>query len=71
MESFSGEVYSLLPAGPEVIIQVKNGNLIFNIQKMGEASFRMGEKVDLHLPLESMVFYDRETGLRIYPPGDR
>jgi ABC-type sugar transport system ATPase subunit len=70
-ESFSGEVYSLLPAGPEVIIQVKRGTLIFNIQKMGEASFGMGEKVDLHLSLESLIFYDRETGVRIYPPGDQ
>ena len=70
-ESLSGEVYSLLPAGAEVIIQARKGKLIFNIRKMGEASWAMGEKVYLQLPLDSILFYDGESGALIYPPEER
>jgi multiple sugar transport system ATP-binding protein len=62
-----GEVYSVLPAGAEVILQVKKGNLLFTIRVMGEVSFEMGEKVYLQFPLESMVFYDKEKGNLLYP----
>jgi multiple sugar transport system ATP-binding protein len=70
-ESMAGEVYSLLPAGAEVIIQAKKGNLIFNVRKMGEASWEMGEMVYLQFPVESIIFYDGESGALIYPPEEK
>jgi multiple sugar transport system ATP-binding protein len=68
--SLCGEVYSLLPAGAEVIIQARKGKLIFNIRKMGEAAWTMGEKVYLQLPFDSIIFYDGESGSLIYPPEE-
>jgi multiple sugar transport system ATP-binding protein len=69
--SLAGEVYSILPAGAEVIIQAKKGNLIFNIRKMGESSLEMGGKVSLQLPFESIIFYDGENGALMVPPEEK
>jgi multiple sugar transport system ATP-binding protein len=66
-----GEVYSVLPAGAEVILQVKKGNLLFTIRVIGEISFEMGEKVFLQFPLEAMVFYDKEKGNLLYPSREQ
>jgi multiple sugar transport system ATP-binding protein len=66
-----GEVYSILPAGAEVILQVKKGNLLFTIRVMGEVSFEMGEKVYLYFPLEAMVFYDQGIGTLLYPSREK
>jgi multiple sugar transport system ATP-binding protein len=69
--SLAGEVYSILPAGAEVIIQAKKDNLIFNIRKMGESSLEMGGKVSLQLPFESIIFYDGENGALMVPPEEK
>jgi len=66
-EGLGGEVYSVLPAGAEVILQVKKGNLLFTIRVMGEVSFEMGETVYLLFPPEAVVFYDKEGGNLLYP----
>ena len=66
-DSIPAEVYSVLPAGAEVILQVKKGNAIFNIRVMGEVSWGMGERVYLQLPLDSMIFYEKESGSLLYP----
>ncbi len=65
--SIVGEVYSVLPAGAEVILQVKKGNLLFNIRRMGEVPWTMGDRVCLHFPIDSILFYDREKGNLLYP----
>jgi len=70
-EGLGGEVYSVLPAGAEVILQVKRGNLLFTIRVMGEVAFEMGEKVFLHFPLDAMVFYDKERGNLLYPSREQ
>jgi multiple sugar transport system ATP-binding protein len=70
-EGLGGEVYSVLPAGAEVVLQVKKGTLLFTVRVMGEVSFEMGEKVDLQIPPEAMVFYDQEKGNLLYPIGEQ
>jgi multiple sugar transport system ATP-binding protein len=70
-EGFEGEVYSVLPAGAEVILQVKKGNLLFTLRVMGEVSLGMGEKVYLQFPPEAMVFYDKEKGNLLYPSREQ
>ena len=70
-EGLGGEVYSVLPAGAEVILQVKKGNLLFTLRVTGEVSFEMGEKVYLLFPPEAMVFYDREKGNLLYPSREQ
>ncbi len=70
-EGLRGEVYSVLPAGAEVIVQVKKGSLLFTVRVMGEASFQMGEKVELQFPPESLVLYDRKTGQLLGPSAEQ
>jgi multiple sugar transport system ATP-binding protein len=66
-DSIPVEVYSVLPAGAEVILQVKKGTSIFNIRVMGEVSWDMGERVYLQFPFDSMIFYEKESGSLLYP----
>jgi multiple sugar transport system ATP-binding protein len=66
-DCFSGEVYSVLPAGAEVVIQVKRAGSVFNIRRMGEVALDMEDSVYLILPFESMLFYDSDTGDLLYP----
>jgi multiple sugar transport system ATP-binding protein len=69
-ESVGGEVYSVLPAGADVIIQVKKGKMILTVRETGEAPFDIGDRVYLRLPLESMIFYDKEKGNLLFPPSN-
>ncbi len=66
-DGIPAEVYSVLPAGAEVILQVKKGTSIFNIRVMGEVSWDMGERVYLQFPIDSMIFYEKESGSLLYP----
>ena len=65
--SFTGEVYSVLPAGAEVILQVKKGSLILTIREMGQTPFDMGDKVYLYFLPESVTLYDEGSGELLYP----
>ena len=68
--SVRGEVYSVLPAGAEVIVQVKRGDLMFSVREIGEVSLEAGDLVYLRLAIESMIFYDRENGQLLYPTDE-
>ena len=65
------EVYSVLPAGADVLIRVKAGEWVFNIRRMGEVDLEVEDRVYLDLPLAAMLFYDSETGDLIYPEAGR
>jgi multiple sugar transport system ATP-binding protein len=67
---FSADVYSVLPAGAEVVIQVKSAGALFHIRRMGEVALDMEDKVHLELPFESMLFYDSHQGGLLYPKED-
>ena len=69
-DSISGEVYSLLPAGAETIVQVRRRDFIFNIREVRELSLDIGATVYLHLSKDSILFYDQEKGCLLYPPED-
>jgi multiple sugar transport system ATP-binding protein len=69
-DSISGEVYSLLPAGAETIIQVKRKDSIFNIRDVRGLSLDIGTTVYLHFSKDSILFYDQEQGSLLYPPED-
>jgi multiple sugar transport system ATP-binding protein len=66
-EAIDGEVYSVLPAGAEVILQVKRANVTFNIRLMGEPSFEVGEEIYLQLPKDLVIFYHHQTRRLLYP----
>ena len=65
--AISGEVYSVLPAGAEVILQVKRTKTVLNIRLMGEPSFEVGEKIYLQLPVDSIIFYHQKNGTLLHP----
>jgi multiple sugar transport system ATP-binding protein len=66
-ESVSGEIYTILPAGAEVILQVKRGDLTLSIREMGETSLDLGDQVHLLFSLESILLYDQENGTLLHP----
>ena len=68
--SVPGEVYSLLPAGAETIVQVKRKDSIFNIRDVRELSLDIGTTVYLHFSEDSVLFYDQEKGNLLHPPMD-
>ena len=58
-DAFPGEVYAVLPAGSETIVQVRRKGQIFNVRVMGEASFDIGERVWMRLPPRLYFLYAR------------
>jgi len=60
-----GDVYAVLPAGAETIIQVRREGRVFNVRVMGDASLEIGERVCMHFLPEAAVFFHRESGIRI------
>jgi len=66
-ETFPGEIYAILPAGPEVFLQVKLGNLILNVREITGAFLEVGESVSLRFLPTSVIFYDKTTGLLLSP----
>ena len=66
-DSVSARVYAILPAGAEVILQVMTGDLTLSIREMGETSLDVGDEVHLLFSLESMLLYDQESEVLLYP----
>jgi len=64
-DTVSGEVYAVLPAGSETILQVRREGRIFNIRVMGETSIDVGERVCLHFIPETVIFFHGGKGDRI------
>jgi multiple sugar transport system ATP-binding protein len=67
--SVSGEVYAILPAGAEVILQVRRADVTLSIREIGETSLEVGDRVHLLFSLESMLLYDQESGMLLDPSG--
>jgi len=64
--SISMEVYSVLPAGPDIILQLKKEEAVFTARLMGESSFEVGETVYLQFSTDSILFYLEETGALVH-----
>jgi multiple sugar transport system ATP-binding protein len=65
--AISGRVYSILPAGADVTVQVKRGDLTFSIREKGEVSLAVGDKTYLQFSIKAMLFYDQEKGTLLFP----
>jgi multiple sugar transport system ATP-binding protein len=65
--SVPAEVYAILPAGADVILQVKRENLTLSIREIGEVSLEVGDQVHLLFSVESVLFYDQEDRTLLYP----
>lgn len=56
----SGEVYAVLPAGAETIVQVRREGRIFHVRLMGETSLDIGERVLLQFVPEAVSYFHGE-----------
>ncbi|MBU8912425.1 MAG: ABC transporter ATP-binding protein, partial [Spirochaetales bacterium] len=63
--SLEMQVYSILPAGSETIIDVRKGSLNIAVKVNGFADYRMDEPVWIRVDTEYMNFYDPETEVLI------
>ncbi len=66
----SGEVYAVLPAGSETIVQVRREGRIFHVRVMGEAPLDVGDRVFLRFVPEAVSYFDQRQGTRIDVEGD-
>ncbi len=61
----TGEVKTILPAGPETILQITCGqgsrSVLFNILLTREVDLKVGEKAILFLPPENILIFDKES----------
>ncbi|MCX5838144.1 MAG: ABC transporter ATP-binding protein [Deltaproteobacteria bacterium] len=64
-DAVSGEVYAVLPAGMETIVQVRREGRIFNIRLMGETPLDIGERVCMQFIPEAVIFFQGTQGDRI------
>jgi len=68
--SVSAGIYAILPAGSEVILQVRTGDFTLSIREMGETSLDVGDEVHLLFSPQSILLYDQESGVLLHPLGD-
>lgn len=61
-DSVEFEVYVLLPAGSEVIIQLKRGNAIIYAREDHRARFEVGQKVPVILDADSINVFSKASG---------
>ncbi|MHB8773025.1 MAG: ABC transporter ATP-binding protein [Syntrophales bacterium] len=61
----SGEVYAVLPAGSETIVQVRREGRIINVRVMGETSFDVGQTIGMRFAPEAVCYFRRDSGGRI------
>ncbi len=59
---FDAEIYTVLPAGPETILQVKFGNYIFNLLITQEVEYSPGERVRIYLSPKDILLFSSKTG---------
>ena len=64
-DAVSGEVYAVLPAGSETIVQVRREGRIINVRVMGETAFDVGETVCMQFVPEAVNYFLRDGGDRI------
>jgi len=65
---FSAEISTVLPAGPEIILQVKFKNYILNLLITQDVDYLAGEKVDIYIPPKEVLLFNSSTG-RLIPPS--
>ena len=61
MNTLKAEVYTILPAGPETILQVKYDEIIFNILMTQETEAEVGEQIYIHFPPEHILIFDQDS----------
>lgn len=57
--TLQAEVSTVLPAGPETILQVKSHDLTFNILMTQETQIEVGDRMYIHFPPEHILVFDR------------
>ena len=70
INTFNGKVSTVLPAGPETILQVKFKDYLLNLLITQEVEFSPDEEVGLYIPPKEVLLFNSSTGKLIPPPGN-
>ncbi len=65
------KVHTILPSGPESIVQLTRGNLVLIVRETSEIEFAMDQTVWAFFDTSALNFYDRESGKLLVPPTEK
>jgi ABC-type sugar transport system ATPase subunit len=67
------QVYTILPTGPELLIEVRRRNRALMIRETRQLELQMDQKVWLKIDPSALNLYDKASGLLLVEakPGDR
>jgi multiple sugar transport system ATP-binding protein len=64
--TLEAEVQTVLPSGPETMVQVKHKGIPFNIFLRQEIELRVGQKITIYFPPDRIMIFDAGSG-RLIP----
>jgi len=64
-EALAFQIYSVLPSGPELFVQVRRNDRTLIIRETNQLDLKMDQQVWIKIDPESINLYDRTTGLLI------
>jgi multiple sugar transport system ATP-binding protein len=59
--TLAAQVHTILPAGPETILQVIIGEMILNILMTQETEVEVGDQIHVHFPPEHILIFDADS----------
>lgn len=59
INTIEGEIQTILPSGPETILQVKCNGIPFSILMTKEVDLELGKKISIYLPPEYILIFDK------------
>lgn len=62
INTFEGEVKTILPSGPETVLKVSCGSFQFSILVTQEVNLLPGTKIRMSLPPANILVFDKKTG---------
>ena len=62
MNTLDGDVRTILPSGPETVLRVRHGSSLFNLLATQEVDLLPGAKIQMYLPPEHILVFDKQSG---------
>jgi len=68
INTIEGKIQTILPSGPETILQVKCNGILFSLLMTQEVEAEVGKKIFIYLPPEYILIFDKNSG-NLFPIG--